>query len=263
MKNLFLITFCVTLCQLAQADTKVCERRYKVTVNNQAPSFVPDVQNGGRGLSFDLIKAIESRMGCTMTLNPVELPRAFEDLKNSRTDIFAFGTSDEEWSKYGRFIPLYKAARLMVVNNVVYDPKKSMQDYLKDPRVKFADQTGGRFFYLPEESESLEKQRRVIRSPRPEHLFDFLKEGRAQAMFSSAVFNKYFVETKNMQNKVSFIRDPKNKIAIGIYVSKRRVSPSEFQELQRIIKDLQLEGTFRNIVSRYVYPEDLSHYEDL
>ncbi|KYG67640.1 hypothetical protein AZI85_16710 [Bdellovibrio bacteriovorus] len=263
VKHLILIAFCVTLCQLAQAETKICERRYKVTVNYQAPNFVPDVQKGGKGLSFDLIKAIENRMGCTMTLNPVELPRAFEDLKSARTDIFAFGTSDEQWSKSGRFIPLYKAARLLVVSNSIYDPKKSIQDYLKDPRIKFADQTGGRFFYHPSESENLEKQRRVIRSPRPEHLYDFLKDGRAQAMFSSAVFNKYFVDIKDMHNKVSFVRDPKNKIEIGIYVSKRRVTPTEFQEIRKIIKDMQIEGAFRGIVARYVYPEDLTYYEDL
>ncbi|WII70655.1 transporter substrate-binding domain-containing protein [Bdellovibrio sp. 22V] len=262
MTKLALIFFCWSLGFLPQVYAKNCERRFRISINNQPPVYFASSQ-GAKGLSVELLREVESRLNCPFHLEPVDIPRAYEDFKSYRSDMYAFSGPDLNWEKYGNYIPLYKAARLLIVSKSVYVPGKKILGYLKDPKIKFVDHTGGRFFYLPHETLELEEQGRLVRRPSPALIYDYLINGKAQASFSSPTFQKYYSETKKFGDKIVAIRDPESRFEIGMYTSKKRVSAVEVEKIKKIVRQMQEDGTLRKIVSRYVQPEDLVYYQDL
>jgi ABC-type amino acid transport substrate-binding protein len=124
----------------ASASTKKCERQFRVSVNAYPPFYSVNRSGEVSGLSYDIVKELERRFGCTFNQQASEIPRMFEDFKNWRVDIIAFMAANETAAEFGNFIELYTVHRKLVIIKSSYVKGKSIKEYLNDPKIKFTNQ---------------------------------------------------------------------------------------------------------------------------
>lgn len=246
------------------ASAKDCGRRYRVIVNNYAPLF--DVNNEGHvhGLTFDFMNELSHRLGCVVSQAPMDAPRMQDDFKNWRADIVGLVIPSEKYRASGEYVPVYRTVRKLLVNKAHYDRSRTITDYIKDSRIKFGDQIGTRFFLKTEEKDLLFGAGRVVEYPSPATGFRQLSSGRVQAMFTSPAIHNYYQKTiPDLNQNVIAIPDPNYDMEGGIYLSLRRISKTEADQIKKAINDMRKDGTLRRIVARYASAEDMIYYKDL
>lgn len=264
MRYVFVVALCFFQLSFAQADSKDCSRRFRVAINNYPPLYYLNDKKEITGLSHEMMNAIAARVGCIFNQDPMDAPRVTEEFSRWRADFVAFQGPSAPLQTAGEYIPLYQVARKIIVTAKVYEEKKQIEDYLKDPKIKFGNQIGTRFFMHKKEQEALSDANRLVETPDPVASYRLLVNGRIHAMFSSPAIHKYFVETMpELKEKIRAIPDPSLKLEIGLYVSKKRVSAEEFARVRAAVQSLQKDGTLKKIVSKYIGNDDLKWYESL
>lgn len=264
MGKALLFTLCLCICQVASASGKDCGRRFRVDVNNYAPLHFVTNYNEVQGLAYEVVIELEKRTGCVFVQDPVERPRMAEDLKKWRTDFVALVSPTAAMLEVGDFIPLYRVGRKLIISSNVYDSKKKLEDYLKDPSVKFATQIGLRYFLSRLEEEKLMKAGRLISVPDPFIAYKLLLSGRIQAFFTSPVVHAH--QLKNLpsfEGHYSAMADLDKKSDIGFFVSKKRINAKEQAMVREAIRGMQKDGSLEKIVNKYIAPEDQVFYEHL
>ncbi|WP_374001206.1 substrate-binding periplasmic protein [Bdellovibrio bacteriovorus] len=264
MKRAFAILFFLVFCQSAQASSKECVRHFRLGVNSYSPLY--EVQSDGTvsGLTHDLLAEVSSRMGCVFSQIPMDSPRILEDFKRWRLDMVAFLAPLDELKSVGEYIPLYQAARKLIVAKASYDKTRKPENYLNDPKVKFGSQIGPRFFLGDEEEKKLMGQGRLIAFPNPGTAYKQFVADRIQAMFSTPIIHSHYQkEIPELTTKTVAIPDPSHPLTMGFYLSSRRISKSEADKIRKVIREMKQDGTLRKIVSRYVDSEDMIYYRNL
>jgi polar amino acid transport system substrate-binding protein len=262
MSKIFLIVSCLLLGICSVSSAEKCDRRFRVAVNSYQPFYSVDSYGQVSGLTYDIVKELESRLGCTLHQQPAEIPRMLEDFKNWRTDIIAFIGINDGLTKYGNFIELYQVRRRLIVANSSFVLNKKIPEYVSDPKIKFGGQIGSHPYITDTELDVLRKQNRVIQVPTPEVAYQRLMSGRLQAFFSSPVVYRYNLKTnKNLKDKVTAISDPGFKNTVGLYLSKKRINAEEMKRINTAAQDMRTDGTLRQIVLKYIHTEDLQDYE--
>lgn len=225
-----------------------------------------EVQSDGTvtGLTHDLLAEISSRMGCVFSQIPLDSPRMLEDFKRWRLDMVAFRAPLEELKPVGEYVPLYQAARKLIVAKALYDKSKKPADYLNDAKVKFGSQIGPRFFLADEEEKKLRGQGRLIAFPNPGNAYRQFVADRIQAMFSTPMIHSYYQrEIPELSAKTMAIPDSTHPLTMGFYLSLRRISKTEAEKIKKVVQEMKQDGTLRKIVSRYVDSEDMIYYQNL
>ena len=266
MKQFLFVLF--TLLSIKSGHTELLEKKcvsqFRVTVNSFAPLFVRDQSGKSSGLSYDLLMELSKRSGCSFVIEPSSFPRAFTDLSQSRSDFYAFGLQMDEWKKFASYDVLYTMARVLIVNrNAVASSNIKIDDILKDKKIKFADTIGSPFFLKPHEREMLKAQGRLLELTNPEQAYDLLRTGRVQAMFSSPAINKYYLDHLKMRDDMTVLRDAQGTASVGLYSSKRRISEPVREIMRNSMKELYQDGTLKEILSKYLEPEDIKYYYNL
>ncbi|MFV8248341.1 substrate-binding periplasmic protein [Bdellovibrio bacteriovorus] len=261
--RLFLLPI-IIFCFSAVASAKDCGRRFRIIVNNYAPLF--DVNNEGHvhGLTFEFMNELSVRLGCIVSQAPMDAPRMHDDFKNWRADIVGLVIPSEKFRSSGEYVPVYSTVRKLLVNKAFYDPARSIADYIKDGRIKFGDQIGTRFFLKLAEKDLLIGAGRIVEYPSPATGYRQVVSGRVQAMFTSpAVYNYYQKVIPDFNQNVVAVPDPEYEMQGGIYLSLRRISKSEAEQIRKAISDMRKDGTLRRIVAKYTSAEDMVYYKDL
>lgn len=263
MKPFFILLTVIVSIQAAAHAEKKCGSRYRVAMNSFAPLYWRESSGKAQGLTYDLIEEFTKRTGCTLIQEPMSYPHAATELAQWRVDFYAFSLPMNEWDKYANYDVVYNVARVLVVDRKIWTKKKTIEDYLNDKSVKFADTIGSPLFLKDDERKMLKEQGRLLDLTAPEQGYDLLKTGRVQAMFSSPAINKFFLERLGLQDKVLILRDSKSVVSIGLYSSKRRISTKERARFQRVIKSIRDDGTLKTILSKYLEPEDIRMFYKL
>lgn len=254
----------IILCFSTVVSAKDCGRRFRIIVNNYAPLF--DVNNEGHvyGMTFDFMNELSHRLGCVVSQAPMDAPRMHDDFKNWRADIVGLVIPSEKFRASGEYVPVYTTVRKLLVNKAYYDPSRTVADYIKDGRIKFGDQIGTSFFLKPDEKSQLFGSGRIVEYPNPAIGYRQVASGRVQAMFTSPVVYNYYQKAipAFVQNVVA-VPDPKYEMQGGIYLSLRRISKSEAEQIKKAISDMKKDGTLRRIVAKYASAEDMNYYKDL
>jgi polar amino acid transport system substrate-binding protein len=262
MSKIFLIVSCLLLGICSASSAEKCDRRFRVAVNAYQPFYSVDHYGQVSGLTYDIVKDLEKRLGCTLQQQPAVAPRMLEDFKSWRTDIIAFIGVNDMFSRSGNFIELYSVHRRLVVINSSFVLNKKINEYVADQKIKFAGQIGTHPYITNDEIDILKKQNRIIQVPSPEVAYKMLMNGRLQAFFTSPVVHNYNLKTKkDLKDKVTAISDPGFKNTVGLYLSKKRINAEEARHIKAAVEDMRSDGSLRKLVLKYIRPEDLQDYE--
>lgn len=241
--------------------TEPCERRFVLAVLDKEPSYF--VEEGvKKGHSYTVLTDIIKKLDCRINDIPGLHAANKEKLIHNRIDIMGLALHDPELDKFAEFIPAYKVPRLLIVRKGPFDPNYHIEDYLKNPKVTFATLIGAGFFMEDQERKQLFKNNRLHEVPSPEDIFTSLIKGRTQAAFSSPLFIHHYLTRKNRDKDFEYLVDPAHTQELGIYVSKKRVSEKDRQDIKEIIKVMKKDGSLLRSAKDYIRAEDLKYYID-
>lgn len=228
-----------------------CERRILVGLNNYEP-FAYRENGRLKGLAHDIVQALKDKVGCEYFETELSARSEAEHINNDRIDMLVLMVKTTEYEKGGVFIPFYETYRQLTVTKKAFSKNRKIKDYINDDKIKFAYMIGNRTVLSKEEEDRLLKSSRLIGTPDPEGAFRLLKEGRVQAVLFSALLASHYVDKMKMTDQTEKVRDETQKIPVGIYLSKRRVSPAEEEMFVRAFEEIKKDGSFVRILSKYM-----------
>ncbi|UXR64497.1 transporter substrate-binding domain-containing protein [Bdellovibrio bacteriovorus] len=242
----------------AAKNPAACTRRYLVDISDFEPLAI---RRNGRleGLAHDLTVELQTRLGCTFIETERSLPVGIENMSSGRSDISLLGAERSGYAKGGHFVRLYTNYREMLVAQTSHRPDWKIENYIKDKNIKFAHLIGGWNMLDKAQEQELLKEGRLIGTPGPEGAFGLLKTGRVQAVLFSGIVNTHHISKLNMEKLVTRVEDSSERVEIGAFISKRRVSQEERVLLEKAFDEMKKDGSFLRIFSKYVSPQEAQH----
>ncbi|UOF01333.1 transporter substrate-binding domain-containing protein [Bdellovibrio reynosensis] len=232
-----------------------CERRYIVDMTDFAP-IVIRTKGKLTGIAPDLISALRSKTGCIFIESEFSLPEIADKLVRGKSDIVLLAAKKSDIAATNFFVPLYTNTREIVVAKSVFVPNKTINDYIDDPRIKFAHLIGAWSTLDHEKETKLIKANRMIGIPGPEEAFGLLKEKRVQALLFTGIVNSYFIKKLEMENHSARVYDRTDKVEVGAILSTRRMNDDERRYMKLILDEIKADGTLLKILTKYVSYED-------
>lgn len=232
-----------------------CERRFLVGLNNFEPLAY---REGGRlkGLAHDVVSVFKEKMGCQFIESDMARPTAVDQMNHGRLDMLALMVKSSEYESGGDFLHFYNSHRELTIAKKSFVKGKKIEDYLADDKIKFAYMIANRSVITEAEEKSLLKASRLVGVPGPADAFRLLREGRVQAVLFSALVNSYHTQKHKMMDLVETVVDHSKKVQVGVYLSKRRVSPSEKEMFEKALVEMKKDGSFLRVFSKYMSKEE-------
>jgi polar amino acid transport system substrate-binding protein len=259
MKSLALI-FLLLLPTPLWAAPAVCKRAYVVGLNVAA---VAKKKAGISALSSEIFNEIKRRVGCIYNEKPLSFTRALEDLRNHRIDMYAFAFANPEWATHAKSESIYKVERMLLVQKKIYNKDLTVEDYLHNPKLKFAVISGGIFFTKTTEIARLEKENRAVFDPFPDGALELFRQGKVEAVFTSPTYYRRYEKEFDLASFSKLVNDPATKLDLCLFFSNNRVSVKEQESFAKAIEGMRRDGTLKKILIKYVGEDDFEKYYHL
>lgn len=208
----------------------------------------------GVGIDADVVRELERRSGMTFSTSVLARARIWKDLESGNLDMTVSGISTPEREKFAWFIPYFS------MKNYVLTSKTSVrilkpQDFLDHSSWIFGAVASFRHGNLQDNFlENLRDLRRVEEAPEAVTLFQKLKAGRIQGMFSQPPVYRYYLRELGMESSVN-LGDwfpEEEKIPHGLVLSRKRIGITEFRYWQGLIEAMRDDGTLEKIFIRHL-----------
>jgi polar amino acid transport system substrate-binding protein len=209
----------------------------------------------GKGIDKDVVDELAVRTGCKFVTQVMPRARVFVDLASGELDMSVVGIKTPEREQFAWFIPYATAKNYTLVVGTAGSSVRDAEGFLNRSQLQFGVVRG--FKHGEEQDKWLEKMRqaaRVEESASVNILFEKLKLGRINGMFSQPAVYRKNMKDMNMGSEVS-IQDwfPSDKGVIGsLMLAKARFSEAEAARWGNIIREMRTDGTMERIFARYV-----------
>jgi ABC-type amino acid transport substrate-binding protein len=209
-------------------------------------------------ISTSILSELKNRVGCNFEQINLPSNKGREELRFNRIDLFGIAFANETDKNFSYPITIYSAKRMLLVNKSVYVPGAKVEDYLRNPKIKFGAISGG-MLILQKELQPLQKENRVLFDPFPDGVLQLLYTEKVQAAFMTNTFLRLHEKQFPVKSKVEMIFDG-TKADLSLFISKRRVTKSERELFQKAINEMRKDGTLRRILLKYITEDDLKNY---
>lgn len=255
--NFWIVPLVILLASTGRAE---CRHKFTVGVLTDSPYYAAKPRNYATGLVRDLLEKIEKKIDCKFQETPFNYVRAFQELKSSRLDLFAFTSRIPAWLDVAEFKVIYSSTRSLVVRKDVFKKNLSLQSYVQNPKIKFGNLIGTVMFFVPEEIEKLVKENRIVQSSTAIGVVQLAASGKAQAFFVTPVYLRFLQKDATFSKNFEVIPDLESHIDIGLYLAEKRVPPNEREQLKKAIDEMRADGTVMEILKKYVTEDDIKAY---
>lgn len=215
------------------------------------------VENGHeKGMNVDILEEFKKRTGCSFTTQEMTFARIWADLASGQLDMSLSGIRSPERDK-----TLWCAESITSKNFVVIGPAakkagvRSGNDFLTNSKLVFGVVRG--YTHGKLQDAWLEKMRqagRVEESANTDILFEKLKEGRLDGIFSFPFVYRKLINELGLYEQV-VVQDwfAADRGIIGCtMLPKSRFTQAEADQWQALIHKMQKDGTLKRIFTRYV-----------
>lgn len=209
----------------------------------------------GQGIDKDLTDEIAKRSGCRFTTQSMPRARVWADLESGDLDMSVSGIQTPERDRFAWFVPYTSIKNVVLLRAASTTNVTRPQDFLARSQLRFGVVRGftheaplNRFIA------QLRPAQRIEESASVSLLFEKLKLGRVDGVFSQPVVSRKILQELEMEGEVT-IRDwiPKEKGAIGnLILAKSRFSAGEAQRWRKLVGEMRVDGTLEQIYARYV-----------
>jgi len=218
------------------------------------------VDNGQeKGMNVDIMEELRKRTGCTFVTQEMSFARIWEDLTSGELDISLSGIRSPERELTVWFAPSITSKNYVLIGAAARSSVKNADDFFNNTALIFGVARG--YTHSKELDIWLQKLRdagRVEESSNVDVLFEKLKLGRIDGMFSFPFVYRKLLSDLNMQDDVSiqdWFSDDKGIIGCTM-LSKKRFSETEANRWRSLILEMQRDGTLKRIFNQYVTPDE-------
>lgn len=240
-----------------QTQAGECKNTFFVSIVDIWPISYVDTAGQLQGLGQDLARALGQVTRCRIVSEQVPPFQGFKLLRESKTDMIMVNieNSGKNIDVYGDFIPILKVRRILVIRPDTFRKGWNIQNYVDDPKIRFAGVIGMRFAYKQDEIESLRKQQVYIETTDHDNLMNLIKRKGADATFYTEAAFENYRQHSNTADELIKIQDKKTWLLAGIYISKKRFSKDNLEKLESAIEKLRKSGQIQKMVSKYLEPD--------
>lgn len=264
MKIVLAIFFGIFTCLVMNsvASAAAC-KSWSVTYTNPLPGKetgkTTGKQNSAKkakeGIAGDIVSEIGKRVNCTLSSQEKPRAQALQVFSKGHSVIYAVTFQSDALDQVGTFVPLYTVHRGLIVRREYFEPGKIVAEYLRDPKIHFADLNGRRPYLTETEEQTLIGQKRLLQAAHYKDCLQMLRDGSVQAVFASPLAIQELLKENPVASGVEYVEDPKFSVSEGLYFSNDKLSPVEKASLQQALTAMKEDGTVKSILSRYIRPE--------
>jgi len=262
---LFCLTLCVPVNEAISGGLIDCgSKPIKVGYFKLGYRFY--IENGQeKGMNVDIIQEFRKRTGCKFVAQEMSFARIMADLASNELDVSLSGIWSKERERTLWMIPSIASKNYAVIGAGAGSSVRNAQDFLNNSKLQFGVVRG--YTHGKELDKWLNKMRqsgRVEESANVDILFEKLKEGRIDGMFSFPFVYRKAISDLKLENKV-FIQDwsPEDKGIIGCtMLNKSRFSEIESKRWNALIQQMHEDGTLKRIFIRYVTEDEANKMLD-
>ena len=213
----------------------------------------------GRGIDKDFIDELTKRTGCKFSTQAMPRARVWADLASGQLDMSVSGLQTPERDRYAWFVPYSTFKNVALIRTSTAATVRTAEDFLAQSQLQFGVVRG--FAHEPAQDKWLEQLRasqRVQESANVSILFEKLRLGRIDGLFSLPIVYRKILQELNMQDEV-VIRDwtPKDRAANGgLVMAKSRFSEAESMRWHSVVREMRGDGTLERIYGQYLSPAE-------
>lgn len=206
----------------------------------------------GTGIDADVVRELEQRSGKTFLKSVLARARIWRDLESGQLDMTVSGIATPVREQYAWFIPYFSMKNYVLLPRGFAAGPRSFQDH---PAWTFGAVASFRHG-LEQDAflDALRKQGRVEEAPDAFTLFQKLKAGRIQGMFSQPPVYQFYLETLGMKDLVQ-VQDwfpAEQKVPHGLVLSRKRFSQREYLYWKDLLEGMRKDGTLEKILIRHL-----------
>lgn len=214
------------------------------------------VENGQeKGMNVDILEEFKRRTGCTFLTQEMSFSRIYADLESGELDMSLSGIWSQERDRIMWCAPSITSKNYAVLGDAARASVKSAEDFLTNRKLQFGVVRGythgkGMDSWL----KKVREEGRVEESANVDILFEKLKLGRIDGIFSFPFVYRKFISDLKLEKAVS-VQDwfPEEKGIIGCtMLSKKRFSEEAATKWREFIREIQKDGTLKSIFLKYV-----------
>lgn len=213
----------------------------------------------GRGIDKDISDEIAKRSACRFATQSMPRARVWADLESGDLDMSVSGIQTPERDRFAWFVPYTSIKNVVLLRTASTTNIARPQDFLSRNQLRFGVVRGftheaplNRFIA------QLRPAQRIEESASVSLLFEKLKLGRVDGVFSQSVVYRKILQELDMESEVT-IRDwiPKEKGAIGnLILARSRFSAEDAQRWRKLVGEMRADGTLEQIYARYVSADE-------
>lgn len=218
-----------------------------------------------QGIDKDVVAELAKRTGCKFETQVLPRARIWRDLENGELDMTTAAIQTPERDRYATFVPYLSTKNRVLLLARTTSGVHNADDFMAKKELQFGMIRGFKHeATLDQWLDKMRKEQRVQESAEPELMFEKLKLGRIDGIFSHAYVYRKILKDMNMEGIV-VIQDwmPNGKGLIGNFMfSKRRFSGDDTDRWRSVMNGMRADGTLRNIFLRYMTTDDVKNSLD-
>jgi len=209
----------------------------------------------GVGIDADIVTELERRTGCPFRKEVMARARIWSDLESGALDMSVSGIQTPQRDRFAWFVPY-----MIIKNHAILGPRAarsvhSPEEFLAQPKLVFGVVRSFRHGEAQDRFlEELRSRGRIEESPDAETLFQKLKSGRIDGLFSqSPVYSRYLKEL-DMQ-AVATVQDwtpGEAGVPHGLILAKSRFSQGDAARWRSLVGAMRTDGTLLAIFRRHL-----------
>jgi polar amino acid transport system substrate-binding protein len=214
--------------------------------------------DGRSGIDKDVVDEIRKRTGCKIYTSLMPRARIWHDLEQGDLDLSVSGMATPERQRFAWFIPYMQMKSMVLLAPTVPLSVKQADDFLQRPDLVFGAVRSFKHGNLNDQVlKQLAERNRLQYYPDSRTLFKALKQQRVHAIFAQAPVYRHLIPELKLSPKLRILDWAPQEAGIehGLVLAKASFNEEQLQEWQKLIQDIQQDGTMLSIFKTYL-PED-------
>ncbi|MGL6040409.1 MAG: substrate-binding periplasmic protein [Deefgea sp.] len=211
--------------------------------------------SAGKGIDQDVINELKLRSNCNFVSTVLPRARIWNDIETGDLAMSVSGIQNSTRDQFAWFAPYLSIKNVSIIHKSVSKTTHSFEDFINDKTLQWGavrafkhGETQDHFLTL------MREQNRVIEAANAEQLFELLKAGRIQGLFSQSPVYGYYIPKLGISQKIS-TQDwaPLEKpVPHGLILSKKHFTATEAEQWKNLIATMNQDGTMQRILSQHL-----------
>lgn len=209
----------------------------------------------GKGIDQDVINELQRRSHCSFSQTVLPRARIWHDLETGDLAMSVSGIQNAQRDQFAWFAPYMSIKNVSIINKSLSKKIQSFDDFLQDPSLKWGAVRAFKHGAVQDQFlAQLQAQQRVIEVSTVAQLFELLKAGRIQGLFSQSPVYGYYIPKLGlaMQMTAQDWAPLEKAVPHALILSKKHFSAEQAEQWKMLIDTMNQDGTMQQILAKHL-----------